>query len=235
MPKATKTDMTFARCEEKYLLTFAQYEPLCGFLGGITVPDAHAQYKVNNVYYDTATYAVIRRSIEKPTPLYKEKLRLRYYGNSSQPPDSVFLELKKKFNGIVYKRRISLKKSDVAKFFAGETADCQIAGEIRVFLNSIDPIVNEVAISYERQALTGIGGFSDLRITFDTRVRYEGHDLLEQGQVLMEIKSATAMPLELARYLSENAVFPSSFSKYKAAYTNHIFKEEGEKSLCLIT
>ena len=37
---------------------------------------------VRNIYYDTDTYLLVRRSIEKP--VYKEKLRIRSYEQANQ-------------------------------------------------------------------------------------------------------------------------------------------------------
>jgi len=242
--KMTKLDLTFSRYEEKYLLDEKQYDAILAFLPEITVPDAFAQYRVNNIYYDTCSYDIIRRSIEKP--MYKEKLRLRYYGDSLDViPDErvVFLELKKKFNGIVYKRRIMLQKSDAERvlreadvsFVDGEFA--QVTQEIRHFLSSVSDIENRVAISYKRTALTGKNQ-ADLRITFDTDVALrsgqEQCNLMQDNLMLMEIKTATAMPLTLARFLSRQGIFPAGYSKYKTAYINCIYpqlqKTQGEKS-----
>jgi hypothetical protein len=233
--------MTFARCEAKYLLTRDKYAAIREFLSAMTVPDRHAAYRVNNIYYDNAAYDVIRRSLEVPKPVYKEKLRLRCYdvgddsGGSENAQQSVFLELKKKFNGIVYKRRIMLPRSRAQQFLScGGRCEIgnehrQVASEIRAFLATIGDIENEVSISYKRIALSGSAReYNDLRVTFDTEPIYtngaDKHRLLPENIVLLEIKSAGAMPLELARFLSEQRIFPQGFSKYGAAFTNHILK-----------
>jgi hypothetical protein len=240
MAKMTKLDFTFSRYEEKYLLDKKQHEAILAFLPEITIPDAFAEYRVNNIYYDTETYDVIRRSIEKP--IYKEKLRLRYYGEFSGgvPHDQqVFLELKKKFSGVVYKRRIMLDKSDAERVLSEPGAPCtggeftQVRQEIQHFLASIPAITNEVIISYRRTALTGRDD-ENLRVTFDTDVvlrdGQKSCNLMQDELMLMEIKTATAMPLALARFLSAHAIYPANYSKYKTAYINYIYPSlRGEK------
>ena len=95
---------TFERRELKYRITDAQRAALEAAFDARTVPDEHGESTICNIYYDTADYRLIRASLEKPA--YKEKLRLRSYG-VTEPGGEVFLELKKKYNGIAYKRRIT--------------------------------------------------------------------------------------------------------------------------------
>ena len=102
----------FKRYEKKYLLTQAQYEAMLAGMADCMVPDEHPRYSISNVYYDTPDYALIRASLEKP--VYKEKLRLRSYGVPGSR-DTVFVELKKKYDGVVYKRRIGGLSAEVKK------------------------------------------------------------------------------------------------------------------------
>ena len=92
---------TFERRELKYRITDAQRATLEAAFDARMVPDEHGESTICNIYYDTADYRLIRASLEKPA--YKEKLRLRSYG-VTEPGGEVFLELKKKYKGIVYKR-----------------------------------------------------------------------------------------------------------------------------------
>ncbi len=94
----------FERRELKYRITDAQRAALEAAFDARTVPDEHGESTICNIYYDTADYRLIRASLEKPA--YREKLRLRSYG-VTEPGGEVFLELKKKYNGIAYKRRIT--------------------------------------------------------------------------------------------------------------------------------
>ena len=95
----------FRRIEKKYLLTPTQYNALRRRIDGYLEPDEYGRSTVMSLYLDTPDHRLIRSSIEAVD--YKEKLRLRSYG-TPRPDSRVFLELKKKFDGVVYKRRVSL-------------------------------------------------------------------------------------------------------------------------------
>ena len=88
---------TFERYEIKYLLTPQQKELLLRAMQGRMQLDQFGRSTIRNIYYDTDTFRLIRRSLEKPT--YKEKLRIRSY-RQVRPGDPVFVELKKKCKGI---------------------------------------------------------------------------------------------------------------------------------------
>ena len=107
---------TFERRELKYRITDAQRAALEAAFGARMVPDKYGESTICNIYYDTADYRLIRASLEKPA--YKEKLRLRSYG-VTEPGGEVFLELKKKYKGIVYKRRITPPEDATGEFIAG--------------------------------------------------------------------------------------------------------------------
>ena len=216
----------FQRVETKYLLTQAQAEAMRRGMQGRVRPDEYSRYTICNIYYDTEDFFLIRTSLEKP--VYKEKLRLRSYG----VPDSrkpVFVELKKKYDGVVYKRRITTNASDAEKSVrAGKLPRCdQISREINWFLQSWQP-EPAAYIGYDREAWAGTDD-EELRITFDTCLRGRNRDLdlwagdygelfLPPDRVLMEIKLAGGAPLWLAHLLSENRIFPTSFSKYGTYY-----------------
>ncbi len=226
---------SFARIEKKYLLTRAQYRRILPELRAHTEPDEFGQYTICNIYYDTPDFALIRASLEKP--VYKEKLRLRSYGVPTDDSPA-FVELKKKFDGVVYKRRITLCEKDAVRYLSGDTSaapDSQIRRELDFFLrqNSVAP---RAFIGYDRMALRGTDD-PELRVTFDTGLRCrldrldlrlgdDGAALLPPDLVLMEIKLPDAAPLWLSRLLSENGIFPTSFSKYGTLYQEHILNKE---------
>ena len=216
----------FKRVEKKYLLSRAQYEAIRRGIEGRVKPDAHPQYTICNVYYDTPDYRLIRASLEKP--VYKEKLRLRSYGPARET-DPVFVELKTKFDGVVYKRRVTVTAGEAAAWMAGgrPEKESQISREIDWFLQSYRP-EPKVFLAYDREALAGVED-PELRVTFDTGIRCreremdlrcgdQGILLLPEDQVLMELKLPGTTPLWLARLLGENRVYPTSFSKYGMFY-----------------
>ena len=220
----------FKRTEIKYLLTSNQFDSLFSFLQGFAKVDSYGKTRINNIYFDTPDYKLIRTSLEKP--IYKEKLRLRTYGETTDDTNS-FIEIKKKYDGIVYKRRVSGRYKDAFDYLvrAGKPLDdSQISREIEGFRNiygNLKPVMN---ISYDRIAMVGLDD-PNFRVTFDTNIQWStdkpdlrrevrGREILKEGEWLMEIKVAEGMPMYLARRLSELKIFPTSFSKYGRAYTD---------------
>lgn len=228
------TKLTFKRYEKKYLLSREQYTALRQRLDEHIVPDLYFQSTVCSIYYDSDNYHLIRHSIEKP--VYKEKLRLRSY-NVPAPDGTVFVELKKKYKGIVYKRRVKMRADQAAAYLSGRSRppeDSQITREIDWFLHENRP-VPKVFIACDRSAYVAKDN-PELRITFDKNIRWReseleltagshGEPLIAPGQVLMEIKIPGAAPLWLAHLLSDLALFPTSFSKYGTCYQSTLLEK----------
>ncbi len=225
---------SFKRYEKKYLLTEEQLSRLMPALEKYMQPEEYGLHTINNIYFDTEDYQLIRNSLSKPP--YKEKFRLRCYGVPEET-DTVFAEIKKKFDGIVYKRRIAASPKEIEKFLNGETlpnADYQIQRELRWFLFSHE-IRPQVFIAYERMAYFGAED-STLRITFDRNIRYRTDNLilsrsddaspiLDDDRIVMEVKISDAVPLWLAKELSRLEIYPVSFSKYGTCYEKHLVKQ----------
>ncbi len=217
----------FRRKELKYLLSEAQLSSLMAALAPHMEPDTFAHSSISNLYYDTPDFRMIRRSLERPQ--YKEKLRLRSYGT----PDSrtpVFPEIKKKAQGIVYKRRVCLPYAQAVGYLsgAGFGASGQIFRELDWLMAAYPLLAPRVFLSYERDSYR-CRRTPALRLTLDRCILWRagrldlrqgagGAPLLPPGQVLMELKLPDAAPLWLAQALSENGVFPVSFSKYGRAF-----------------
>jgi len=224
----------FKRYEKKYLVTREQYAALENVLSRNMEPDQFGEYLVQNLYYDTDRWDVIRESIEKT--VYKEKMRLRCYGELSRE-SMFFLELKKKYAGIVYKRRMAIPAkslSGVAVRDAVPAHGSQIAREIDFYMRT-NTVSAKIYISYYRVALAGIDD-SELRVTFDSDIRFrldcldysrpgDGQPILPHNKMIMEIKTPGGMPIWLARALCENKIFPTPFSKYGVCYRDHILKQ----------
>lgn len=223
---------TFERYEEKYLLSAAQYQAIMAGLRGRMQPDLFGRSMVSSIYYDTPDYRLIRTSLDKPD--YKEKLRVRAYGNPSSE-SKAFVELKKKVDGIVYKRRVEMPLSQANLLLSGKKTelDTQITREIQYFVRFYQPQPS-VFLSYRRVAYTGAE--SGLRITFDDDIRFRtsalrlnagiwGQELLAPGMTLMEIKAPGAMPRWLCELLNHNRVYPVSFSKYGVCYRDYIYPQ----------
>lgn len=221
---------TFQRKELKYLLTEEQRKSFTKVISSYIQNDVYSKYTICNVYYDTPDSRLIRRSIEKP--VYKEKMRVRSYGKV-EDDSKVFIELKKKYKGIVYKRRISMPYEEASAYLLRESDKTgQIIEEINYFMDMYEGLSPSMYIAYDRNAYF-VTEEPELRITFDDNILWReedvslsaeiyGNTLLEPGQSLMEIKCAGAMPIWLARALVDNKIFKSSFSKYGQAYMNKL-------------
>ena len=218
--------LTFERVEKKYLLTPAQLDALAPMLHRHMQIDQYGRHTICNVYYDTPDYRLIRTSLQKP--VYKEKLRLRSYGVPG-PGDTVFVELKKKYRGVVYKRRTALELTAAERWLAGDgpAPEGQIAREIEYF-QSLYRTGPAVFLAYDRAALFGRQD-PNLRLTLDENIRWRtdalalsagdrGSPLSVQGLYLMEVKLPGVMPLWLAHGLAQAGAAPVSFSKYGCCY-----------------
>lgn len=241
----------FKRYEMKYLLNEKQYEAVKAAFCDSLVPDRFAKTTIQSLYYDTADNRLIRASLEKPT--FKEKLRLRCYGLNDCDKD-VFIEMKRKYDGVVYKRRITCKELQ-AQAVLGGASDTQIGKELEYFARFYGELYPKMLIIYDREAFCakqgeeqGLwqgAGQGDLRITFDTNIRYRtdnlnfysslsGKELPTIGKILMEIKTGTALPLWLCAALDKERIYKTTFSKYGTAYKAECEKNNQRSTeLCL--
>lgn len=221
-----KRETFFQRYEFKYLLTRQQQALLLESAGGHLIPDEYSHSSIRNLYLDTPDFRLIRRSIEKP--VYKEKLRLRSYGPVVHG-SPVFMEMKKKYRFIVYKRRVTLPYSQALGCLNGSIPwpDTQIGREIDYAMHFYPDLEPRVYLSYERDSWQEAQG--GLRITFDGSMRFRtesltlnsepwGTPLLDDDLVLMELKAPGAIPLWMVRLLTDLGLYKTSFSKYATAY-----------------
>jgi hypothetical protein len=225
----------FQRHEQKYLLNAFQYHAFLNILDGFTRPDEYGQSTIYSIYYDNEDFEIARKALEKSA--YKEKLRLRSYG-IPRPLDTVYWELKKKFNGLTYKQRVPVLFAGTDKyldFMPDNSARNYISDEISWFLRYYRPFP-QFMISYDRLAFRGLENEA-LRITFDSNIRWRAEDLdfskgpwgaplLAKDEYLMELKIDKSIPLFLADQLTRLKIFPISFSKYRTAYESLLNNRE---------
>lgn len=218
----------FRRYERKYLINAEQYEALNKMTSELFEPDEFGKSVIMNIYFDTPNDMLIRRSLDKP--IYKEKLRLRTYGVPDDDSNA-FVEIKKKFKKVVYKRRVKMKYSEACDYLingAPPPKRKQITDEVDWFLKFYGEVKPAMVITYERQAMFAKEN-KDLRITYDSNILWRREDLdlrhgaygnvlLPPGYYLMEIKIPGSMPVWLARMLDELKIYPTSYSKYGMAY-----------------
>lgn len=227
MADVQKPIVVMKRYEMKYILNAEQTKFFKEAVKGHMEVDKYGLTSIASLYYDTPDYRLIRTSIEKPR--FKEKIRLRSYGIATEA-SPVYLELKRKAYGIVYKRRVQSTIPLVDKFFKGEGDICaggQINSEITYFRDYYKELAPACLIIYDRVAYYQPNG--DLRLTIDHDPRYrseelnlshsmDGISLLPKGSTILEVKVQQAMPLWLASILSDGKMYKGSFSKYGAAY-----------------
>lgn len=224
----------FERKEIKYLITIKQYNLLKQVMVNYMVPDQYFKSVIKNIYFDTNSFILARRSNEKP--VYKEKIRIRSYGIKSDE-EKVFIELKKKYKGIVYKRRIQMKYRDALLFLAGQTHlnNSQIGNEIKYFIQYYQFLVPKVMLTYQRLSYKGID--SNLRITFDYDILWRDYDIdltkacygekiIGDDLMILEIKTEQGYPRWLVDFLNDHHIYKTSFSKYGNVYKNIMIKGE---------
>jgi hypothetical protein len=220
--------LIFKRYEVKYMITRTQAELIKQAMKEHMIADVHGRSTILSLYFDTPDYRLIRRSMEQP--IYKEKLRLRSYGLAGEDTQ-VFVELKKKYESVVYKRRIGMTKREAEDYLlkGKQISDSQIAREVDYFMDLYEDIQPSVLLSYEREAFYDKDNH-EFRVTFDDNILWRDYNLsldsgiygkpiLDSDKVLMEVKAADAFPLWFVQLLSRNHIYKTSFSKYGNAYT----------------
>lgn len=221
------------RIEKKYILDEEAYHKFMNMVKDYIDKDGYHKYSILNIYFDTEHYDLIRNSLEKP--IYKEKVRLRSY-KVPKLKDDVFLEIKKKYKGVVNKRRITLSLNDFNSYMDGYyfQTDSQIMKEIDYCFKKyqLKPVL---FLAYNRYAYRGKCD-NEFRLTFDYDIRFRENDLnLDKGDYgellfdkkiyIMEVKSIKGLPIWFCKALSELKIYPSSFSKYGTVYKNKMLKE----------
>ena len=226
---------TFERKEIKYILTPQQHEAFVKGIEGYAKEDQYGSTQIYNIYYDTPHFSLIRNSLDKPS--YKEKLRLRCYGVPKE--DSIsFIEIKKKYKGIVYKRRIAMPYENAIRYLnhgCPSGQDSQIAREIDYFLLHYRPMRPAMAIAYTREAYAGVEN-PQLRLTFDHDLVWSvenldltkgvmGEKILPESYYLLELKIAAALPRYLSDLMTRLEIYPASVSKYGEGFKAYAGKK----------
>ena len=232
----------FKRYELKYMLTGEQKDRVVKALQPYMSMDKYGRTTIRNIYFDTPDYILARHSIAKPD--FKEKLRVRTYSQVVSD-ENVFVELKRKFDHVVYKRRVSIPEKAAMEWTSGAKAyghsdrnTNQLCSEINYFLDYYKDLQPVMFLSYEREAYKMNPGLDDqdFRVTFDENILCRDHDLslksgvygtpiLDDGKVLMELKCSGGIPLWMVKILSEEKLYKTSFSKYGNAYTGLVLPE----------
>lgn len=221
----TPAQEVFRRTEVKYLLTPQQAKNLLAEIANNIKPDKYPESTNASIYFDNASKYLALHSLEKP--IYKEKIRLRSYNTPKSLDDTVFVEIKKKYNGIGSKRRIAVRLSDFYNYLETGSLpakNAQIRRELDYCFKKYD-LKPSLFLAYDRRSFTGVGKDRKFRLTFDRNVRYrrdnlrleygnKGRNYFKNGEIVMEAKALDAYPLWFAKALSKLKIYPASFSKY---------------------
>lgn len=232
-----KTPTVFKRYEKKYLISCRQKQAIWQAMAERMTEDAFGRSTVCNIYFDTPSDLLVRRSLEKP--VYKEKLRVRTYG-TADPDSTVFVELKKKYRSIVYKRRVAMTEAEATAYLCEEAAppeENQITREIDYFRSFYGELVPKVFLCYDREAFYAKED-PEFRVTFDENILFRTEDLslcegaygepiLPEGKILMELKTVGALPLWVTEILTRERIYQTSFSKYGAVYQQLMQSRKG--------
>ena len=237
---------TFNRIEKKYIINQAQYELIKKTLDlhyqQSDEIDIHESYQVSNIYYDTDQNLIIKKSVSKP--FFKQKLRLRAYGKVDDD-SKIFLELKRKYDGYVNKRRtlVSIDEAYHLIYFHAlpeikDYHNLQVLKEILYYINQYQ-LKPSVYLYYERETYASLEK-KPIRITFDTNIisrrddldirKVEGKHLLDHDLYIMEIKTNTNYPIWLNELLTTNHIYSTSFSKYGTEFYNYLNQSNEKRS-----
>ena len=244
----------FKRYEIKYMVTAEQKERILRAMEPHMEMDKYGRSTVRNIYFDTDDFVLARHSIAKPD--FKEKLRIRSYTKAGSD-STVFVELKRKYDGVVYKRRLGMPEADAMKWMAGSNdpsildeaaaESAQVAREIGYFRDMYKGLKPALYLSYDREAYrmrkgaSSAEGGREFRVTFDSNILCRESDLsltseaygtsmLEDGMYLMELKCPGAIPLWMTGILSEEHIYKTSFSKYGTAYCRFMSEAPAERA-----
>ncbi|MBQ9029760.1 polyphosphate polymerase domain-containing protein [Candidatus Saccharibacteria bacterium] len=231
-----KAQEVFRRVETKYILTPAEFKALLEIIAPYIEKDRYFKATNCSVYYDTDSRYLAIHSMEKP--LYKEKIRIRSYNVPKSLDDEIFIEIKKKYNGIGSKRRITTTLKDFYHYEkTGElkTENAQIKAELDHCFNFYH-LKPALYVAYDRLSFSGKND-DNFRLTFDQNVRSREDNLqLEYGdagdhyfknhEIVMEVKVLDAYPIWFTRALSHLHIYPASFSKYGRIYEQRLNARE---------
>ena len=244
----------FKRYEIKYMVTAEQKARILKAMEPYMEMDKFGRSTVRNIYFDTDDFVLARHSIAKPD--FKEKLRVRCYAEA-EADSTVFVELKRKFDGVVYKRRVGLREADAMKWMVGSNDPAmmnspdggspQVMSEIEYFRGLYSGLKPVLYLSYDREAYRmksgahAADGGAEFRVTFDCNIRCRetgltlrseayGTEMLEEGMFLMELKCPGAIPLWMTEVLSRERLYKTSFSKYGTAYCRFMNETPEERA-----
>lgn len=209
----------FRRVEKKYIITKEQYTMVKENIKDKMIEDEHGKSTICNLYLDTEQFELIRHSITKP--IYKDKVRLRSY-NIPTNNTNVYLEIKRKYDGVVSKRRIEMNLNEFYEYLnhKNKIEEEQVKKELDYYFYHYN-LKPSMFLSYYRRAYYDKEDI-DFRLTFDSDILARNYDLelkkgvygkyiLEKDKYIMEIKTLGAIPIWFVKILDELKICPCGF------------------------
>lgn len=237
------------RFERKYVIDFLTYS---GILKDIKPffefdknGDKNGCYIVSSLYYDSSDFRFYREKVDGEK--IRSKLRLRTYkslsGKDLLAKDKIFLEIKKRDNLNVCKKKILMFEEGAKRFIDSPILDKKLFDKDKqnalaeaVYLKKLYDIKPAVIVSYVRQAFVNKFG-PKVRITFDSGVKYRNIDLnlcdvgcrnyiLDPRFIIMELKYNEILPVWVSNIVCKHGLFLRTFGKYCGAVENIMQKRE---------
>jgi hypothetical protein len=188
-------------------------------------PDPHASvdvadgYLVNSLYLDTTAFDIYHRR----DGFKRRKYRIRRYGREG----TVWLEMKEKRNGRVYKKRVPATDSTLSSLL--ETPDADWEGEWFQAATTSLPLRPICQVTYVRRAWIGSSADGPIRLTLDSHLGCSAANgwqvpdrplpdaALLGGRQILELKFRNEIPSPYRTLIQDLQLTLGSFSKYRSS------------------
>ncbi len=191
---------------------------------------AKGSYPIYSVYFDTEDWQAFYSKLAGNKR--RQKFRIRSYYKNPKPDEPVFVEIKEKDGGTVYKRRSPVNLSEVEELIKGRpiSVNTPVIDEWRfaVLRNSLKP---KLLNSYNRLAFAS-KHFPGLRVTIDQDLAYSVPSGLDfaiptrkaywaNGKSVVEIKFDRYVPKFIVEIIRRYNLTQVPVSKYCDSVISH--------------
>ena len=223
-------DMQAQRYELKYIVPVSLKQPIRDFVQSYLELDEFAAgavdyaYPIHSIYFDSdglSTYQATENGDKN-----RFKLRVRYYDDKPESP--VFLEMKRRFNDVIQKRRCMLPRHALREALTGDTAHVrpkEMEGYTTFthLMHHLDA-KPKAHVAYVREAWMSHYDNS-VRVTMDREVRVEPKfDLLPTTAMKSPVMPFGEMMVLELKYTSR---FPAWFQELTRTF--HLSQSGGPK------
>ncbi|MCW5878539.1 MAG: polyphosphate polymerase domain-containing protein [Anaerolineales bacterium] len=232
MSNLSHTIRRFNRFELKYLISLQQAEIFKKALRKYLAGDEHGsgRYRLSSLYYDSPDFRCYWEKVDGVR--FRRKLRIRHY-ETEQPltrQTPVFVEIKQRIDRVTQKRRLVLPYAQAVALCTQRqmpehiaAQDQEVLDEVYAFLWQYNLRPTSI-VRYQRQAFIGSDFDLGLRVTFDTALNYQVHQLrledasslpmISPDRVIMEIKVNERLSNWLSEMIAAHNLRTVRISKY---------------------